>query len=467
MSSPANVFGNHAIVIGGGMAGLLSAHVLSNYFERVSLIERDSYPEEPLARAGVPQGKHVHILLVRGQQILETFFPGIKDKLIAQGAIESDFIADYSYYFPSSGWLPRTPSSLKGYVCTRPLLEWQVYQEVMACKRVQVTEKHEVVNLLADSDRRSITGIQMRARNNEREIVELEADLVVDTSGRDSQFPSWFQSLGYPAPPETVINPFFGYSSRVYIPPQDSSRTWKGLVIQSNPPHNLRGGVIWPIEGGNWIVVLGGTGKDYPPNDEDGFLEFARSIPTPVFYEALKDAQPHSPIYGYRRTANRLRHFEQLTHLPERFIALGDAVCAFNPVYGQGMTIAASGAMALDECLNKQRQKGLAGLPRRFQHKLAKINETPWQLATASDYRVPGIEGMNPNWVEQLTYRYIDNVVKLLPTVPLANKTFINVLHMIKPPMHSSILQLLRICSTTLSSIVQPHLTNEINTVIV
>ena len=434
MSPPSSVLGSHAIVIGGGMAGLLSAHVLTNYFERVSLIERDAYPEEPLARAGVPQGKHVHILLVRGQQILETFFPGFKDKLLACGAIEGDFAADYGYYFPSAGWVPRAPSSLKGYVCTRPLLEWQVHQEVIARKRVQVIEKQEVVNLLADSDRQTITGIQMRARNSEREIVDLEADLVVDTSGRDSQLPAWFQSLGYPAPPETIINPFFGYSSRVYIPSQDSKRTWKGLVIQANPPHNLRGGVIWPIEGGNWMVVLGGTGKDYPPNDEEGFLEFVKSIPAPEFYGALKDAQSVSPIYGYRRTANRLRHFERLTRLPERFIALGDAVCAFNPVYGQGMTIAASGAMALDKYLNKQRQKDLVGLPHHFQRKLAKINETPWQLATASDYHVPGIEGMNPNWIEKLTYRYIDNVVKLLPTVPLASKTFINVLHMLEPP---------------------------------
>jgi 2-polyprenyl-6-methoxyphenol hydroxylase-like FAD-dependent oxidoreductase len=438
MSLPSNVFGSHAIVIGGGMAGLLSAHVLTNYFERVSLIERDAYPEEPLARAGVPQGKHVHIMLVRGQQLLETFFPGIKDKLLAQGAIESDFSADYGYYFPASGWIPRTPSSLKGYVCTRPLLEWQVRHEVMASKRVQVIEKHEVVNLLASSDKRAVTGIQMRARNREapaeREIVDLEADLVVDTSGRDSPFPSWLESLGYPAPPETVINPFFGYSSRAYIPSQDATRTWKGLVIQANPPHNLRGGVIWPIEGGNWMVVLGGTGKDYPPNDEDGFIEFAKSIPTPLFYDALKDAQPLSPVYGYRRTANRLRHIERLTHQPERFITLGDAVCAFNPVYGQGMTAAALGAMILDECLTQQRQKGLAGLPRHFQRKLAKINETPWQLATASDYHVPGIEGMNPSWFEKLTYRYIDNVVKLLPTVPVASKTFISVLHMIEPP---------------------------------
>ena len=438
MSSSSNFLGNHAIVIGGGMAGLLAAHVLTRYFERVSLIERDAYPTEPKFRPGTPQARHVHIMLIRGQQILEKLFPGIKDKLVAQGAIEGDFVADYAYYFSSSGWTPRTPSLLKGYACTRPLLEWQVRQEVMLRKRVQVIDKHEVIDLLANSDKRVVTGIQMRARNSasltEREIIELEADLVVDTSGRDSQLPSWFKSLNYESPPETVINPFFGYSSQLYIPPQDFPRTWKGLVVQSNPPKNLRGGVIWSIEGGNWIVVLGGTGKDYPPNDEDGFLEFAKSISTPMFYEAFKDAQPYSPIYGYRRTENRLRHFERLTRQPERFVALGDSVCAFNPVYGQGMTVAALGAIALDESMHQQGQNGLEGLPRRFQRKLAKINETPWQLATASDYHVPGIEGMHPGLAERLTYRYIDTVVELLPTTSSVNKAFINVLHMIEPP---------------------------------
>ncbi|HEV2660209.1 MAG TPA: FAD-dependent monooxygenase [Ktedonobacteraceae bacterium] len=426
--------GSHVIVIGGGIAGLLSAHVLSSHFERVSLIERDHYPEEPVFRAGTPQGRHVHIMLVRGQQILEEFFPGIKDKLVAQGAIEGDFAADYIYHFPS-GLSPRIASRLKGYACSRSLLEWQVRREVMARERVHFIERHEIVNLLISSDGRTVTGVQMRERSDktlaEREIIDLPADLVVDASGRDSQIVRWFTSLGYTPPPETVVNPFFGYSSRVYIPPADPGRTWKGLVVLADPPKNLRGGVIWPTEEGNWIVVLGGTGKDYPPTDEDGFLEFIKSIPDPLFYEALKNAQPLSPIYGYRRTENRLRHFESLARLPERFVVLGDAVCAFNPVYGQGMTVAAMGAVALDKSL---RQQGLAGLPHRFQRQLARITETPWQLATASDHKVPALEGMKPDWVTRLTYRYFDGLVVLLPTTPSISKTFSEVLHMIEPP---------------------------------
>jgi 2-polyprenyl-6-methoxyphenol hydroxylase-like FAD-dependent oxidoreductase len=433
-----NFLGSHAIVIGGGMAGLLSAHILTDYFECVSLIERDHYPEEPVFRPGVSQGRHVHIMLVRGQQILEEFFPGMRDKLVAQGAIEGDFVADYGYRF-LSGWIPRTSSRLKGYACTRPLLEWQVRQEVMARKRVQIIERHEVVNLMASSDGRSVIGVQMQARNSlglaEREIISLRADLVIDTSGRDSQVSCWLESLGYTPPSETVSNPFLGYSSRLYTPPPDSKRTWKGLFLQADPPKNLRSGVIWPVEGGNWIVVLGGTGKDYPPTNEDGFLEFAKSLPDPIFYEALKDAQPRSPIYGYRRTENRLRHFERLTRQPEGFVVVGDAVCALNPLYGQGMTVAALSAVALDESLHRQRHHGLAGLSRRFQRKLARINEIPWQLAIASDYRVPSVEGNKPNIVAKMMYYYFDSITKLLPTTPSISKMFSEIAHMIEPPL--------------------------------
>jgi 2-polyprenyl-6-methoxyphenol hydroxylase-like FAD-dependent oxidoreductase len=430
--------GSHAIVIGGGMAGLLSAHVLSHYFERVSLIERDPYPEKPLFRPGTPQGRHVHVMLVRGQQIVETFFPGITAKLVAQGAIEGDFLADYGYCFPS-GWAPRISSRLKGYACSRLLLEWQVRQEVLARERVHVIEKHEVVKLLPSKKGQTVTGVQMWERNHtpvaQREIIDLAADLVVDASGRDSQIPRWLESLGYTPPAETVINPFFGYATRLYTPQADAKHSWKGIAILANPPKQLRGGVIWPIEGGDWIVVLGGTGKDYPPTDEDGFLAFAKSIPDPLFYEALKDAQSNSPIYGYRRTENRWRHFERLTLQPEGVVVLGDAACAFNPVYGQGMTVAAMDAVALEESLRQMGNHGLGGLPHRFQRKLARMNTIPWQLATVSDLRVPAMEGKKPSGFTKWTYGYFDSIVDLLPTAPSVSKTFNEVLHMIEPPM--------------------------------
>ena len=275
----------------------------------------------------------------------------------------------------------------------------------------------------------------MRARTTARELLDLPADLVVDTSGRDSHAPHWFKTLGYTPPPETIINPFFGYSSRQYIPAPDYKRTWKGMLIQALPPQELRGALILPIEGDNWLLVLAGTGKDYPPTDEEGFLDFVKSIPDHTLHEALQNAQPSSSIYGYRRTENRLRHFEQLARLPAGFVALGDSVCAFNPVRGQGTTVAALGVKAFDESLRRQRHKDLINFPLHFQRKLAKINEFPWQWAKALDYYVPGIEGMQPSRIEKLAYRYIGSIIGLMPMTLSVNKTFTEVSHMIKPPV--------------------------------
>src|SRR5262249_6340950 len=151
----------------------------------------------------------------------------------------------------------------------------------------------------------------------------------------------------------------------------------------------MHSGLIVPIEGGRWLVTLTGRGGATPPTDEAGFLEFARNLPSPVLYEALREAEPLSPISGFRGTENRLRHFERLRRWPEGFVVLGDAACAFNPVYGQGMTTAALGAVALGECLKEQRRRGgqPAGVARRFQQKLAEVTGVPWTLATGEDHR--------------------------------------------------------------------------------
>lgn len=430
--------GKHAIVLGGGMAGLLAARVLADHFEEVSLIERDCYPEEPIFRPGIPQGRHVHILLMRGQLILEELFPGIKQDLLARGAIDSDFTNDYLFHVPT-GWLPRSPSQFQGYVCSRPLLEWQVHQALLKQPNVHIIEEHEVVNLLANADATSITGVSLRRRTHtapvDNDTTQLTGDLVVDATGRDTKASHWLKALGYTPPPETIINPFFGYASRVYAPSSDAHRNWKGMVIQANPPKQLRSGVIWPIEGGHWMVVLGGTGKDYPPTNEDEFLAFARSLPERAFADALEAAQPLSPIYGYRRTENRIRHFERLQRQPEGFIALGDAACSFNPVYGQGMTVAALGALTLRECLRQCEKDGLAKLPRRFQRELARTNTLPWALATSTDVRAPGVEGaITRNWLTRLQYGYFDRLIKILPTNPVASRAFTGVLHLVKPP---------------------------------
>lgn len=265
----------------------------------------------------------------------------------------------------------------------------------------------------------------------------LEADLVVDASGRDSQAPRWLEALGYEAPPESTVQAYVGYASRCYRLPARRRPRWKALMVQAAPPRDLRGGMILAWEDDRWIVTLQGSGRDYPPTDEAGFLEFARSLRSPLLYEAIRAAEPLSPICGWRKTENRFRHYERLSRGPAGFIVLGDAVCTFNPVYGQGMTTAARGAELLDEILrgqdgrpSAQRQ---AELCRRFQKKLARRIEDAWLLATSEDHRVPVATGDPPGPFTALLHRYVDRVMALGVEDRRACRTFSDVLTLIRP----------------------------------
>ncbi len=201
----------------------------------------------------------------------------------------------------------------------------------------------------------------------------------------------------------------------------------------------MRAGTAFPIENDRWIVTVGGTGRDYPPTDEAGFVEFARSLSSPRLYEAIKDAEPLSPIYGARGTQNRIRHYERLSRWPEGFVVMGDAVCAFNPVYGQGMSVSGIGAMTLDACLKAQRTRrpdgDRDGLARRFQQRLAKANAIPWLFATSEDFRVPVAVGGPPPFTTRLMHRYLDQLILLAVLSPRVNVVLGQVLHLVAPPI--------------------------------
>ncbi|MBR8838343.1 MAG: hypothetical protein DSM106950_31155 [Stigonema ocellatum SAG 48.90 = DSM 106950] len=228
-----------------------------------------------------------------------------------------------------------------------------------------------------------------------------------------------------------------GYTSRWYQIPDNLQADWLGILVSIKAPAT-RGGVITAVEGNRWVVTLAGIGRDYPPTDEAGFLDFARSLHTPIIYEAIKDAQANSPLYAYKRTENSWRHYEKLSRLPESLVILGDAVCAFNPVYGQGMTTAAIGALTLSECLAKQLSHNadgnLVGLSRTFQKQLSKTIVIPWLMATGEDFRFSTTEGGRPNFMTRLMQRYIDQVLLLSSQSTHIHKAFLEVMHLLKPP---------------------------------
>jgi len=432
MNSPSS--NTHAIVIGGGIAGLLAARVLLSHFARVTLIERDQFPEDPVFRAGVPQGHHPHILLERGRQLLEELFPGITAKLIARGVGETDLVADHILYVASQ-YGERFPSGIPSIACSRLLIEWQVRQELMHYEQVHLLERQEVIGLLANGDRMVVNGVRLRERHgtlDAQAITELHADLVVDASGRYSHVSRWLEELGYAAPAETVINAFLGYASRYYAIPPDPQRDWRGITVQGSPQENRRGGVILPVEGNRWHVALAGVNKDYPPTQEDAFLAFAESLPDSTLYNAIKDAEPLSPIYGYRRTENRWRHFERMQRQPEGFVALGDAVCAFNPIYGQGMSVAAIGAVSLKKILQRY-PYARTGFARTFHKELARVCALPWQLAAASDTRIAAPVGEKISFASRVLYRYLDSIIALVPADREIHMAFLQLMHLLRP----------------------------------
>ncbi len=258
----------------------------------------------------------------------------------------------------------------------------------------------------------------------------------MDASGRNSNASKWLEALGYAPPEETYTNSHLGYASRTYRRPERFDGDWKGLNAQAAPPEVTRGGVLLPLEGNRWMVTLSGVGGDYPPTDEEGFMDFARSLRTPMLYEAIKDAEPLSDISGYRDTENRRRHYEKLSRQPDNFLVTGDAASAFNPIYAQGMTTAALGAEVLEECLREQDAVSDAhgGLSKRFQKKLAKANAASWLLATGEDFRVRGVEGGKATFAVRLTHRYMDRVLALSLRDIDVRQTFLEVFHMLKPP---------------------------------
>jgi 2-polyprenyl-6-methoxyphenol hydroxylase-like FAD-dependent oxidoreductase len=425
----------HAIVIGASIAGLNLARVLTNQCERVTIVERDVAPSETEFRKGAPQARHPHGLLKGGELVMEELFPGLREELLAKGAVTANFGSDLES-FAFGQWRRRYESAQVGLVCSRPLLETTIYLRLSADPQITILHQTDVLGLCANADRTHVTGVELRNRQTQQ-ITTLDADLVVDASGRDSNAPKSLTALGYTAPTETILTAKVGYATRIYQIPPGFKDTWKVMMIQPSLP-DTRGGLLISLEGNRWQVGLMGLRGDYPPTTEESYLEFARSLPSSRLYEAIKDAQPLTDVYGYRRGENHLRHYEKLPRYLEGFLVGGDAVCSFNPVYGQGMTVAALGSVALDKCLQEQRRRypngDVTGLARRFQQRLRKVIEMPWQLATSADRRWQVDENQaTPNFLTRLMQGYLTRLLRVAMTNPIVSEAFFAVQQMVAP----------------------------------
>ena len=420
--------GEHAVVIGASMGGLLAARALADCYDRVTIIERDALPELRAPRKGVPQGRHAHGLLARGREVLDELFPGFSDELVAEGALHGDVVDDVLWYNYGC-YLSNAPSGLMGLLASRPMIEDGVRRRLRGLANVRLREQSEVAALEFDRAQGRVVGLRVAdRREGESREETIGANLVVDASGRGSRSPAWLEALGYAKPREESVNVDIAYRTRQYRRRPDQIGGKTAVILGASSPQ-WRFGALLAQEDDRWIVTLGGYLGDEAPSDDRGFVEFAGSLPKPEIYEAIKDAEPLSPLVSYHFRASLRRRYEALSRFPEGFLVCGDALCSFNPIYGQGMTMACLEALALGECLSG----GADGAARRFFRAASRLIDTPWGIAVGGDLQHPGVPGARPAQVRFVNW-YVGKLYRAAQRDPDLAKTFLQVANLMRPP---------------------------------
>ena len=376
--------------MGAGIAGLWTARALTDHFEEVWILERDRLPEGPEFRPGVPQARQFHGLLEAGLRQMKQWFPGLVEELIEAGALPYDVTGDVRVHAANHRF-SQFPSGSILLSCSRLLLESSIRRRLRQNPCIRFVEGIEVVGLQSDEENRRVSGVRIRNRRGGSDQGQgdpvLLADLVVDALGRSSRTPDWLVEMGYPTPPESEVNSFIGYVTRRYKRKPHTPMIW----IIATPPDNPYGALVFPEENDTMMVLLSGFNKHYPPTDPEEFDAFFHVFGREL-EAALQDAEPISQPYGYRGTSSRWRHYEKLERWPERFVVLGDAFCCFNPIYGQGMSVAAMSAVALADRV-KRSKDNLDGVAKSALREISNITGPAWLFATSSDLSWPGTQG--------------------------------------------------------------------------
>ena len=416
-----------AIVIGASMGGLLAARALADHYGEVTVVERDVLPDTYEPRKGVPQGRHTHGLLARGREVLEQLFPGFTEEMVAQGATTGD-IVDKVLWFNHGFYLCNAPSKMLGLAISRPMLEGSVRRRVLQLPNVRLRERCDVLEPAFDRSQRRVSGVRVQSRGGSDGTQMMNADLVVDASGRGSSSPDWLDALGYPKPREEQIKINLGYATRQYRRLPEHLRGMRGAIIAACPP-DWRFGAILAQEGDRWIVTLGGYLGDQAPTDDNGFVAFARSLQKPEIFDVIRVAEPLCPLMPYQFTANLRRRYEELSRFPAGFLVFGDALCSFNPVYGQGMTVACVESLALRECLAAGTQE-IAG---RFFRAASQLIDIPWQIAVGSDLQHPRVEGKRTTQVRFINW-YIAKLYRAAQDDAVLASRFLEVANLMRQP---------------------------------
>ncbi|WP_411113730.1 NAD(P)/FAD-dependent oxidoreductase [Streptomyces sp. 029-5] len=420
----------HAVVIGAGFTGLLTARVLAERFDRVTVLERDKLPSGAGHRSGLPQARHPHGLLARGARIVEDLFPGVRAELATQGAPVFDFGAGFATRLPY-GWAPRRSVGIEVQSFDLTDLEAVLRARVRALPGVRVQDGFVVEGLHLSADRRRAAGVTGHHRADPgRTPVRIEADLIVDAAGRRSRLPGWLVTAGLSAPRQLKVPSPLVYSSRMYELTDVQAPDWLVAFEMTLPPSVGRGGAAITVDGTRRLISLVAPAEELPPpRDDEALQRFAATLRSPHFAEVMARGRPVSPVYRCVVGGNHWLRYDRLRGCPDRLLVVGDAFCAFNPVYGQGLTVAALQARLLARLLATA--DGPGGLAHRFQRRAARIALVPWLTATAAD----------GGWSTEPTGRparmmrgFLDMVLRRLPDEPELYARFARVQNMVASP---------------------------------
>ncbi|MDB5056472.1 MAG: monooxygenase FAD-binding protein [Bacilli bacterium] len=378
----------HAVVIGGGISGLLAARVLAGHFEKVTVFEKDNIPTDPDFRKGVPHDRQPHLMNTKGEMIISKYFPGFYEEIDKEVDEEIARLNTESFAFFQNGcWKVHCKTRVDSHLMSRPFLEYHVRRRLQDFQNIHFLQGHHVDEWVIDKVNNRVKGISFK--NQESRLENIQADLFVDASGRGSRMPKWLESNGYGILSEEKVEVNVAYLSQIF--PRSQKEDFTAILIYPTAPEDTRMGVIFPMEANRWHVSMVGLLGDHPKISDDGLKEFAKSLTRPDIYDAIHNLTPLSPVSSFRFPANVRRYYERMAKLPDNLIAIGDAVCSFNPIYGQGMSVAAMESEALDVILS--RKANSQHFSKYYFKKIKKIINNAWMASIGEDLRYPLVKG--------------------------------------------------------------------------
>lgn len=423
--------GKHAVVVGAGMGGLIAAKALASHFENVTVLERDVLPSQPQARTGTPQSRQLHVLLRGGLDALTKFFPDFETELERAGAVRARVGAEIRIELPGFDPFPQRDLPFDTLCMTRPLVEFVARRLVEQQGNIAFQLRCRVTRFLTSPDQSEVVGVRYDAAGGES--TTLAADLVVDASSRGTLTLEALDTVGMPRPAETEIGIDLGYATATFEIPSAAPPDWRA-VIHRPAVESGRGAFLFPIENSRWHVNLNAVHGETPPDDIKDFIAFAKTLRTPTIYDAIKDAVAVGPIYRFGLPSSVRRQFEALERFPGRLLPIGDAICRFNPAFGQGMSVVAQQVGVLGQLLDARTGTGgrLDGLAQAFFAAIQDVLAAPWSAAE-NDFIYPKTRGQCPaNFQQQLNYS--GALLKVAAEDADVHRILFEVNNLVKPP---------------------------------